>query len=62
LGNFNVKYKCNLCGRTSFRSIGGWELECSCGGTMNSLSPDSKLRSTRINGTKRVTKCISLDN
>jgi DNA-binding XRE family transcriptional regulator len=26
------KYICSKCKRKSFRSIGGWRIECSCGG------------------------------
>jgi DNA-binding XRE family transcriptional regulator len=29
---YNFKYICGKCKRKSFRSIGGWRIECYCGG------------------------------
>lgn len=66
--NFNVKYVCNSCGKTTMRSIGGWDIECSCGGIMTSCSDYNYICASCGNSwteltdrTKQCTNCHSRD-
>jgi Helix-turn-helix. len=34
MSQYNVKYQCDNCHKISYRSLGGTEIECSCGGTL----------------------------
>lgn len=47
MNNFNIKYQCDSCGKVSYRSLGGYEIECTCGGMFHDTNIPLAMNDTR---------------
>lgn len=64
MSQYNVKYQCDNCHKISYRSLGGTEIECLCGGTLRDTAVPmiSETRKRLIDSSSMVSvrkECLS---